>query len=521
MKQFLYPIFVFAFIVSCSVVQPLISQETFWTKTADFPFAAGAEVPVNSIFVNSNGNYFAGIGTGAGLYRSLDSGKTWLQSNGSSWYSHCFSFCITPKGTIIAAMTRNVNSVDSCWLLASSDNGVNYSKLNFPNVKITKLYNGPNGNQYVTTDSGIYRSNDNGISWQLISQRLIKGSVKSVVIYNNSLYAAVDGEGIFRSGDISSNDDNLSWSDIDAGVEFQHTNALNIIHDNTLAATNQYGVYYYSGTSEWTSIFGNGRTQISAETLFEHNGALYIGLNGGSAYISKDNAKTWALLFSGFKSTIVNDFAIDSNGVILAATNTGVFKGNTNVGLLALETNLVEFNDTEVGSQSEKTIAISNAGKAPLMITSAQTNGQQSADFSVKNIALPVALQPGKSIDITIAFTPSSTGARQSTLQLSTSGNASSSTNIEILGKGLQTLSVDETDAQLSIVNDNGTLRVQSPSAVKNATLHSLIGNQQIGRMQQDGNTTILEWNNLSNGVYVLHCTTSQTSTTLPIIINR
>ena len=82
-----------------------VYSQNFWTQTAPYPFDAGAVVPSFIITVTKEGHYLAGTGDGAGIYRSTNQGQSWVQSAGTSWYSHCVSYAISEKGTIFAGMS--------------------------------------------------------------------------------------------------------------------------------------------------------------------------------------------------------------------------------------------------------------------------------------------------------------------------------------------------------------------------------------------------------------------------------
>jgi len=191
------------------------AQEVYWSQTSKFPFDAGAVVPTNCILVAKNGAYLAGTSDGAGIYRSVDTGKTWTQSAGSSWYSHCLSFCITKTGKIIAVMNRTIGGIDSSWMLGSTDNGAKFEKLGYPNIRAGKIYASEEGPLYVASDLGIYKSTDDGATWFSSSKGLPKGVANAVQKHTTGLYAAIEGEGIFRS-----TDDGATWKDADAGVYF-------------------------------------------------------------------------------------------------------------------------------------------------------------------------------------------------------------------------------------------------------------------------------------------------------------
>ncbi|MGA1250239.1 MAG: hypothetical protein ACO3YM_07150 [Candidatus Kapaibacteriota bacterium] len=491
-----------------------VFSQNYWTQTAPYPFDAGAVVPSFIITVTKSGHYLAGTGDGAGIYRSTNQGQTWVQSNGTSWYSHCVSYAISEQGTIFAGMNRLVDAKDSSWILASTNGGVSFTKRSFPNIRIVRLYAGKQGRLFATTDKGIYRSTDDGMSWTKTSNGIPNAVVNDIVDHSSGIYAAVEGEGIFISAD-----GGLNWKDADAGVYMQFTRDLAILPDESIACATQYGAFRTKDGKEWSIYFGNGTDQLPMQTVFGTGTSLYVGLNGSAGYVSNDDGRTWAQLLSGFKSTVVNAFAIDSTGKILAATNTGIFKQTPDqYGLLAMSTSLIEFPETNQGSTVKETVIVSNAGNAALTIKSIQTSGYESSEFRV---ATPIAnkiLQPNDTMHLHVIFEPKGSGKRQTDLQFTMENNFSSSDHIILEGLGNAASSVNDDSNEFTHVYAQGNTIIAELNGGKIVGAYSLMGEsiEQYKRIQ----THSFQWNNLIPGLYFILMENAGNITPYPIIIH-
>lgn len=225
------------------------------------------------------------------------------------------------------------------------------------------------------------------------------------------------------------------------------------------------------------------------------------------------------------KSTVINSLALDSNGRLLAATITGVFRSNPSpVGLLSTSTRSLEFNETEVGKESILAVILSNAGDLPVSITRYTMSGSDSLDFYIKNSPGKIVIDPGKTFTLEIVFKPSNVGKRSTDFQCSTINNASSSNNIALSGTGTITISDVQNDIgisqNISVSSYQQSLHLSAPSAVQSATLYS-ISSEQISPSMVNNDSMNYTWNSLSNGMYILAIQLQNQSVSYPIIINR
>jgi len=183
------------------------------------------------------------------------------------------------------------------------------------------LYAASNGN-------GVYKSTDNGNSWKQMSAGLnIFQSLKvnEVLFYNNDLYAATD-DGIYKSTDNGNNWIKKSHGiTIGPGATFEFCESI-FEHEGILFTGSQNGIYRSTDNAEnWTvtNISGQG---ISAKNITYHNGLLFAAretINDPVGYKSADSGLTWEELPPNPLQNTITFFS--DSGKLWAGTISGVW----------------------------------------------------------------------------------------------------------------------------------------------------------------------------------------------------
>ncbi len=180
---------------------------------------------------------------------------------------------------IVWVMTRDKdnNLLTGTWggkIYRSTDDGVSWNLLN-GSMNVGYIWSIIVNNSYIfaATEQGVYRSTNNGITWSLYS--LANKDVRTLLVTNNNtvVYAGIWGEGIFKSTDLG-----LSWTAKNEGLTFKAVN----------------------------SLAENG------------SGAMFVGTFGGGIFKSTDNAENWVKLNVGYDH--VWSVGINTSDEIFAAT---------------------------------------------------------------------------------------------------------------------------------------------------------------------------------------------------------
>ena len=172
-----------------------------------------------------------------------------------------------------------------------------------------------------TADSGVYISNDLGVTWAQSNAGLSNLEVLAVTTSNNGkLYAGTNGGGVFRSVDSGA-----TWVAMNSGIGSMVINCFLTLGDSVLAGTGGAGTYIsISGGAAWFT-FSNGLTDLNIKTLAV-SPTTFKAYAGTASGVFEGTLATfsWALSNTGLTNTHVNSLAINGP-TIYAGTDAGVF----------------------------------------------------------------------------------------------------------------------------------------------------------------------------------------------------
>ena len=150
--------------------------------------SAGLIASVYILSVDARGDIFAG--TNNGIYRSLDSAKSWAFSVGGF---PCEIFC-SSDGQLYAGIESN-------GVFRSTNWGVSWSQFGLAGKLVEALRAGSSGEMFASVwDEGMYRTSDNGKTWSAVNSGLMRPYVECLAINKQGhLLAGTLENGIFRS----------------------------------------------------------------------------------------------------------------------------------------------------------------------------------------------------------------------------------------------------------------------------------------------------------------------------------
>ncbi len=295
---------------------------------------------VRAISVTKNDVIF--ISSTQGIFRSSDYCNTW---NRVLDIQAMYPIFQTNTGALIFDDWRSV------------DLGINWSQTQYLGIR-SFAENSNNEIFGVAYQGKIYKSTDDGLTWNLIFQIANEDFLNSITIDNNgNIYIGTQKVNGQMIGDIfKSSDDGISWNIIldssiqNYGIVYKVFNDSNgTIYASTSSPTGGL-ISSSNGGATWNKIMPT----ISLDA-FVKDGNIFSACSGAGVFVSTDNGNTWNQKNSGM--TLPNIYSINhtSNNYIIAGDgSTGIYlstdSGNSwtkkNTGLDGLNINsLVETNN--------------------------------------------------------------------------------------------------------------------------------------------------------------------------------
>jgi hypothetical protein len=103
----------------------------------------------------------------------------------------------------------------------------------------------------------------------------------------------------------------------------------------------------------------------------------------------------------------------------------------------------IGFGQVTTGSTATGSLTLSSTGSAPVTVNGASVSG---SGFSLESSALPMTLDPGKSLTLQLQFSPKTAGADVGSLAISSNSGNGSTASVSLTGTG-----ITKTDPQLSL----------------------------------------------------------------------
>jgi photosystem II stability/assembly factor-like uncharacterized protein len=305
----------------------VFSQTNFWEQT-NGPFVE----QVQSLASNSKGKVFAAAGYS--FYLSTDAGRSWSKTGMD--YVMVSSVAVNADGDIFLGTLGLVEG----RIYRSTNDGQTWQLLNlgFGIASVRSLVVSNTGWLFAGCDNGIVRSINNGDDWSLANVGLPQAAVLCLLVSSKDTVFAGTTAGLFRS--VNGGDE---WQAV-GSREMQtdiYSLTANLDH-NLFAGTNRGRVFRSSDAGEtWFSV-NSGLPDADINSLYAQTPELLFAATDSGAYSSIDEGDNWNQLTSIPKTTRVNAFVSLSSNDHLMATSEGVYistDGGTewkirNIGLL-------------------------------------------------------------------------------------------------------------------------------------------------------------------------------------------
>jgi photosystem II stability/assembly factor-like uncharacterized protein len=274
-----------------------------------------------SFLFASGTTLFAG-GPESGLYRSTDNGVTWALSNNGIPVSYNLQLY-----SMNAQNGKLLLGVQGPAVFESTDNGATWTidtvGIPFQNWNVAISSIAVQGSTiFAASYYGIYASTDAGKHWYKSSTGIPANTeIRKVLATDTALYAAVWGQGVFKS-----TDNGATWAVTGSALSGIYVTDLALSGKSLLAAT----------TSGMLRSDDNGvtwQTKLASKYFYNvlANGSdLFTGVAAGYVWYSPDTGNTWTQISGGMSNlaTYYRSNAIIGTTVYAAGEKSGVYKAS-------------------------------------------------------------------------------------------------------------------------------------------------------------------------------------------------
>lgn len=263
-------------------------------------------VPTGLAFALTQNNYF--LGSNNGVYKSTDDGLTWFASGLTGSSLNVLTF----NGSNLIAGTNNNG------IYYSTDYGSSWTQRNngLTTLKIKTLcFSG--ANTFCGTDSGIFISSNNGITWISIGNELTGNSNFIMASNTTTVFAGTGTSGVYSTTNNGTNWSSIGISAMDVGCIT--SDGTNIFASTDIAYSSSRirgGIYKYNiATSRWQKLYKDDN-----DYSFSYYSLI---VNGSSIYASKRNPyDVGGIIYSSNLGVTWTDIGMNYN-IIRALINSG------------------------------------------------------------------------------------------------------------------------------------------------------------------------------------------------------
>ena len=281
---------------------------------------------VPSIAINSNNNIFVGT-VGDGIYRSTDNGNSWEQVYSGN--QNIYSLRIDNLGNIFGG-TLNTD----VKMIKSTDNGSTWEPLNPRYSYIWNIFITPSNQIYIATSFGIDYSIDGGVNWNELTNFNV-GGANDVLVVGSSIYAVSASTG--NKGLYKSTDNGLTWNAFNNGLlSNQFTSLCKDNSNNIYCGSVTDGVYKLSNSSnQWIRMYDGIRATNINLITHTSTGLLLAGRTNTGLFKSTNNGVDWTELNNDLPQiTEVRALGVaDNDYIYISIRGAGLFRstdfGNT------------------------------------------------------------------------------------------------------------------------------------------------------------------------------------------------
>ncbi len=400
-----------------------VAQTDFWQYTN----GPGVNNDVRSLAVNSQGVVYAGTWTDSRVWRTTDNGVSWSACAAFSQPNPVLGLCVDAHDYVYA-------SVFLRGMFRSTDGGNSWtiSESGPADLTVRSSVVDVDGSIWVGTESGMYRSTNQGVSWYWTV-----GDYHALV-YLDSTHAVVSqGYGVLYR----TTDHGTTWT---TTATPSHIRLAGIHPDGSYFGSDTKPTMYRSTDlgASWqtleTPVTWTGA--LPSVFAFGYDGDVFFAMAGSGAGIlhSTDNGSSWRVDTSGLTNTWAEPILHTPNGyVFVGTTGGGVFRSTSSVDSIPplavnVHPRVLDFDDVRVGMPDTLRFVISNRGnRDTLRIDSANCSNSRFR-LSLQKSDIP----PQDTQSLAVVYSPDTTQRDSGTVRLYTNDPASPVVALPVSGRG-------------------------------------------------------------------------------------
>ncbi len=273
---------------------------------------------IYALTVNAAGDLF--VGTALGIFRHLITDNQWTQLNVALVFSYVTCLAISPLGYILAAE-------DWGGPLISMNNGNNWIRIitGLTAYGIISFYYSHLLNKFfMGSDAGYFKGLAALTGWTLMYPQLFPFFLVTATVYSAAgyIFAGTYFQGMWRSSD-----EGVTWEEINTGLTSLLINAVIINALGHLYVATQGGGVFFSDNNgdSWTALNAGLSTLFVTCLILSPLGQLFVGTSNAGIFRYDFNASQWVqLITTGLASLYITAMAVNLLGDIFAVVDGSV-----------------------------------------------------------------------------------------------------------------------------------------------------------------------------------------------------
>ena len=277
----------------------------------------------------------------------------WMQTNG-------------PGGGAAYAFAVNFNTLlvgSSFGIYRSNNNGDSWEKIDmgYSDIVYTLMVNG--NTIFAGTENGVYFSSDTGLTWQKAGLELDSIRIRSLLAFDSLVLAGTEGNGIF-----SIIKDGTVWKARRYGNSYDDVLSLAAYDTVVFAGTAQNGILTNStidsGKIRWDRVDTGLPALTTINCLLIKDTTIYAGTNQG-VIRSPNKGKSWSAINTGllteetsYGGSYVRALRFNGN-TLLAGTAAGIFRSeNSGTNWMFIDSGMNSYNGATAFAIKNDTILV-------------------------------------------------------------------------------------------------------------------------------------------------------------------